>query len=211
MLTFGRRVSANMMQSATSSALQRAAHRDVGVDGLRPLLVAVEAHGREVGLDEAGRDVRHAHRPALQVVAQRSRVPVHGELRRDVRRAVRVRPDAGDRAEVDDVPVAARRSGAAGRAASSASARARSSRSPRARRSSPASQTGSRPRASPALLTRMSMPAELGERRLDEALAAAAGIGDVEVAVAARAGVHARPGLRRARAPSRRRSRSRRR
>ena len=88
--------------------LQRAAEADVRVDSGGLLLVAFEADGRELGLDEAAGDVRDTHRLAEEVFAQRARVPVHGELRGDVRRAVRVGPDARDRADVDDVTVATR-------------------------------------------------------------------------------------------------------
>ena len=72
------------------------------------------------------------------------------------------------------------------------------------------SQTGSRPSASPALLTRMSRPPSSASARSTNARAALR-VGDVEVAVAARAA--RRRGRRplRAPAPSRRRSRSRRR
>ena len=93
MFTFAGRVSANMIESATSSGLQRPAHRDVRVDRARLVLVAAEAHAREVGLDEPRGDVRDPHRLPLKVVPQRARVPVHRELRRDVRRPVRIRPD----------------------------------------------------------------------------------------------------------------------
>ena len=44
------------------------------VDRARLLLVAAEAHAREVGLDEARRDGRDADRPAEQVLAERLRV-----------------------------------------------------------------------------------------------------------------------------------------
>ena len=74
------------------------------VDRLRLFRVAVEAHERELGLDEARVDRRDADVAAEQVLAQRAGEAAHGELRGDVGRAVRVRPAAGDRAEVDDVP-----------------------------------------------------------------------------------------------------------
>ena len=106
MFTCGGRVSANMMQSATSSACSGPPSADVRVDGRRLLLVALEADLREVRLDQPRRDVRDPHRLALQVVTQRTRVAVHRELRGDVRRAVRVRPDAGHGAEVDNMPAA---------------------------------------------------------------------------------------------------------
>ena len=77
---------------------------DVLVDRPRPLLVAAEAHLREVRLDEAGVDRGQMDRAAEQVLAQRVREPAHRELRGDVDGRVLVRLAAGDGAHVDDVP-----------------------------------------------------------------------------------------------------------
>ncbi len=173
--------------------VQRPAHRDPGVHGLAALLVPVKPHFREVGLDQTGRDVRDPHRNALQVVAERSRVTVHGELRRDIRRAARVRPDAGDRAEVDDVAVA--------RADQMRQAEARHAHQPEHVRLDhlPLVDVARLPDGvaaarEPGVVDEDVEPAEVGEGLLDEALAACR-VGHVEVPVAAGAGVHASPGL----------------
>src|SRR3954470_3997386 len=71
---------------------------------LRLLLVAAEAHTREVGLDEAGIDCAQPNWPAKQVFAEGVREPAHSELGSDVDGRVLVRLPPGDRAEVDDVP-----------------------------------------------------------------------------------------------------------
>ena len=70
---------------------------------MRGLLVAAEAHAREVGLDEAGVDDRDPDRPAEQVFAQRVGEASNGVLRGDVERRVRVRLPPRDRADVHDV------------------------------------------------------------------------------------------------------------
>ena len=77
------------------------------VDGVRLRLVAVEADDRELGLDEARVDRGDPDRAAEQVLAERVAEAAHGELRGDVRGAVRVRLAACDRPHEDDVaPVA---------------------------------------------------------------------------------------------------------
>ena len=78
---------------------------DALVDGVRLLLVALEADDRELRLREARVDGRDPDRPAEQILPQRVREAAHRELRRDVRRRALVRLPAGDRAQVDDVAV----------------------------------------------------------------------------------------------------------
>src|SRR5579862_5284677 len=54
------------------------------VDGLRLVRVALEAHERELGLDEAAVHRRHADVTAEEVLAQGAGEAADGELRRDV-------------------------------------------------------------------------------------------------------------------------------
>ena len=85
------RVTAHMMQSATSSAVSGSTPL---IDGVRLLRVALEADDRELRLDEPGIDGRDPDRTAEQILAQRVREAAHGELRRDVRRAASRTPGA---------------------------------------------------------------------------------------------------------------------
>jgi hypothetical protein len=80
---------------------------DVGVDGAGLLLVAAEAHAREVRLDQARVDSGDVDRAAEQILAQRIGEAAHRELGGHVHGRVLVRLPAGDRAEVDDVPTVA--------------------------------------------------------------------------------------------------------
>jgi hypothetical protein len=80
-----------------------------GVDGRGPLAVAAEAHLREFGAPGQARfDTGHPDSGAVQVGAQVQAELVHERLGRAVDVAARVRVGAGDRAEVDHVPAAAR-------------------------------------------------------------------------------------------------------
>ena len=80
---------------------------DIGVDRACLLLVAAEAHAREVRLDEARVDGGDMDRAAQQVLAQRVGEPAHRELRGHVDGRVLVRLPSRDRAHVDDVAAVA--------------------------------------------------------------------------------------------------------
>ena len=81
---------------------------DAGVHRVGLLLVAAEAHERElVGPDHPGGDLADAHRLAVELEPQRLGHHLHAVLGGGVARAALVRPAPGRRPDVDDHRVAA--------------------------------------------------------------------------------------------------------
>ena len=70
-------------------------------------LIAVEADERELGLDQARRDLGHPDRLAEELKAKRAGERVDGMLGSGVARAAGVDLDSGNRADHDDVPTSA--------------------------------------------------------------------------------------------------------